>query len=269
MTGWAERYLELLGIDVKTPTLDGLRAITSAHPRRVPFENISAILRRRDHGPGAVPPLDLEAMLDAWCARRGGGVCFEVVAMVDRLLAELGYWTRPVLAQISFPGSHQANLVDIGGRRYLVDVGNGAPFLEPIPLDGEFEIQHAGLRFRFHPALDANLWLQDRWIDGAWQPFCRYPLDPPDPAVREAAYQEHHTLGQSWVVDALVLSISAHDEVWSLRDRELRHFTVDGKTVERLSDATDYAALAAAPFEIPRLPIDEARAALQARRATT
>ena len=109
MTSWTERYLALLGVDVPAPTLDGLRAIAAVHPRRVPFENISAILRRRDRGIGPVPPLDLDAALDAWCARRGGGVCFEVTAMVDRLLSELGYRTHPVLAQITFPGSHQAN----------------------------------------------------------------------------------------------------------------------------------------------------------------
>ena len=47
---------------------------------------------------------------------------------------------------------------------------------------------------------------------------------------------------------------------------ELRHFTVDGKTAERVSDKTDYAALAAGTFGVPNLPIDAARAALAARR---
>src|SRR3954452_15994453 len=143
MTTWTQRYLDLLGIDVPAPKLEGLRAITSVHPRRVPFENISSILRRRDRGVrGPVPPLDLDVLLEAWCARRGGGVCFEVASMVDRLLVELGYRTRLVLAQITFPGSHQATLVELDGQRFLVDVGNGAPFLEPIPLDGEFELHH-------------------------------------------------------------------------------------------------------------------------------
>jgi len=265
MTEWTERYLALLGVDVASPTLDGLRALAAVHPSRVPFENISAILRRRDREVGPVPPLDLDAILDAWCARRGGGVCFEVAAMVDRLLTELGYRTHPVLAQISFPGSHQANLVELDGRRYLLDVGNGAPFVEPIPLDAEFVVEHAGLRFRFHPAQTENVWLQDRWIDDTWQPFCTYPLHEPDPAVREAAYQEHHTIGKSWVVDALVLSVSSPDEVVSLRDRELRRFTAAGKTVEQLSDDTDYPALAASCFDLPQLPIEAALDALRAR----
>lgn len=231
----------------------------------MPFENISSILRRDAAGDRPVPPLDLDDVLDTWTERRAGGVCFEVTAMVDRLLTELGYRTHPVLAQISFPGSHGANLVDLDGQRWLVDVGNGAPFVEPIPLDNVFEVRHAGLAYRFRPGGGSDLWLQDRWIDGAWDPFCRYRLLPPDPVERETAYQLHHTIGQSWVVDALVLLVSSADEVWSLRGRELRHFTVDGKTVEQLTDSTNFPALAASTFDLPNLPIDAAREVLSAR----
>jgi arylamine N-acetyltransferase len=265
MTRWLDRYLSLLGVDATSPSLAALSEITAAHPQRVPFENISSILRRRACGTAPVPPLDLDLVLDAWCDRSGGGVCFEVMAMVDRMLTELGYRTHPVLGQISFPGSHGANLVELSGRRYLVDLGNGAPFVEPIPLDGEVEVRHAGLAYRFRPDCQSDCWFQDRWIDAAWEPFCRYLLTEPDPVVRETAYQQHHTIGQSWVVDSLVLLVSSADEVWSLRGRELRHFTADGKTVEQLADNTNYATLAASIFDLPKLPIDAAREALSAR----
>jgi len=265
MTRWSQRYLALLGIEIAAPTLDGLRAIAAAHVQCVPFENITSILRRRDAADRPVPPLDLDVMLDLWTERRGGGVCFEVVAMVDRLLSELGYRTHSVLGQISFPGSHMANLVELEDARYLVDAGNGAPFLEPIPLDREFEIRAAGLTYRFRPAQEPDYWVQDRWIDGAWAPFCRYLLAAADPRVRATAYQQHHTIGQSWVVDALVLLLSSRDEVWSLRDNELRHFTADGKTVEVVTDTGAYSALAAERFGLPNLPIDAARQALAAR----
>jgi N-hydroxyarylamine O-acetyltransferase len=264
-TDWLEAYLELLRVGHPRPDLSGLTRLTRAHVLRVPFENITSILRRQAHGPGPLPAPDPEATLARWRQAGGGGVCFEIVAMVDRLLVGLGYRTWPVLAQITFAGSHQANLVELDGRRYLVDAGNGAPFLEPIALDGEVQIRRAGLAWRFRPGPAPDAWVQDREIDGAWVPFCVYSLGPPDADVREAAFQRHHTPGQSWVVDKLVLTRSAEDEVWSLRDAELRHFTPEANTVEPISTPPDYARLAATLFGLPALPIDQARAALQAR----
>jgi arylamine N-acetyltransferase len=259
-------YLDLLQVEPAPPGLSALSRLTRAHVQRVPFENITSVLRRAAHGDGPVAALDSEAILEAWCARRGGGVCFEVAAMVDRLLRELGYTTHPVLAQITFPGSHQANLVELDGQRYLVDVGNGAPFPEPVALDGSVEVRQAGLSYRFRPHDAPDTWVQDRWVDGAWAQFSVYTLTPPDPAVREAAYQRHHTPGQSWVVDNLVLTCSGEDEVWSLRDTDLRHFTPAGKTLEHITEPAEYAHLAADVFGLPGLPIDRARAALADRR---
>jgi arylamine N-acetyltransferase len=261
-----QRYLDLLQVEVAASTLDALRQLTRAHLRRVPFENVSAILRRQAHGRAPVAPLDPDELLQAWCERRAGGVCFEIVAMLDRLLAGLGYVTHPVLAQISFPGSHQANLVELDGRRLLVDVGNGAPFPEPIPLDGTYEVRHAGLAYRFRPTPEPDRWVQDRWIDGEWVPFATYALAPPDPAVREDAYQRHHTPGQSWVVDNLVVTSCTSEQVWSLRDDVLRHFTPAGKRAEQILDPAQYARLAAELFDLPGLPIERAWRALQERR---
>ena len=69
--------------------------------------------------------------------------------MLLRLVQGLGYRARPILCQISFPGSHQAVVVNLEGGRYCSMRGNGAPFFEPIPLGGEFELRGAGLSYRF------------------------------------------------------------------------------------------------------------------------
>jgi len=263
-----QAYLNLLrpGFKGQPPvTLEGLGQLTRAQVRTVPFESITSILRRAAHPFGPVPGLDTDALLQAWVDRRGGGVCFEVVATFLRVLRSFGFQARPINAQISWPGSHQALIVDLEGSRYLVDVGNGAPFLDPIPLDGQSEVRYAGLAYRFGPDPDSDDWIQDRWIDDAWVPFCRYDLREADVSIREAAYQHHHTVGQSWVVDNLVLTRCDAEEVWSLRDDELRHFTPDGKSVTRIADSDEYARLAADVFHVPALPIQRARNVLAAR----
>src|SRR3712207_2804062 len=132
---WLGRYVDLLGVDHPVPGLDALGRRTRAHLGAVPFENVTSIRRRRAARGRPVPPLDSEALLAGWEQKRSGGLCFEVAEMFSRLLVSLGYRAQVVLGFITFLGSHQAVLVELDGRRYLVDVGNGAPFFEPIPLD--------------------------------------------------------------------------------------------------------------------------------------
>ncbi len=258
---WVRRYLRLLGIARRAPRADALAELTRAHVLQVPFENVTSLLRRRAHLGGPVPPVDADALLASWQAGRGGGVCYEVADLFGRLLAALGYRVHPVLGYITFPGSHQALLVQLGDERLLVDVGNGAPFFEPIPLHESVEVRRAGLAYRFRPDVATGEWLQDRWIDGAWAPFCRYALGPPDLVAREAAYQRHHTPCATWVTGSLTLIRCEEEQVLVLRDEELSRIGAAGKRTERVSTHAEYARAAAETFQLPALPIADGVAA--------
>jgi len=259
---WVARYLALLGLDAPRPDLETLRRLNRAHLAAVPFENVTAILRRRAHLGRPVPPPDPEALLAAWEEGRGGALCFEAAAMLERLLPALGFQARVVLADISSPGSHQALLVEVEGQRFLVDAGNGAPFFDPIPLDAPSEVRRAGLSYRFRPGAGPDSWVQDRLIGGTWQPFCRYDLGPADPAQREAAYQRNHTPDGGWIVGTLTLIRCREEEVLVLRDDEFTRISAAGKRSERIPDPADRARLAATAFGLPRLPVAAALRAL-------
>lgn len=266
---WIDRYLRLLGVDDPKTDLATLRRLTNAHLLAVPFENVTAILRRRAHFGQLVPPLDPETLLAAWEQKRGGGLCFEVADTFNRLLVAHGFRTRVVLGFITFLGSHQAILVEVEGRRYLVDVANGAPFFEPIPLDRPIEIRRAGLAYRFSPGDAAETWQQDRWIDGAWAPFCRYELGPPDPSQRAAAFQRHHTPGTGWVVGRLTLARCTEDAVYRLRDQEFTRFTAEGKHTEPVTEPATRSRLVTEVFGLPGLPVEDAVHALTDLQAET
>ena len=251
---WIARYLRLLGVPQEPPSLPALRRLTRAHLLAVPFANTTALRRRRAHLGRPAPPPDPEALLTSWEQEQLGGVCFDVSLMVNRLLGGLGYRARQVMGKISFAGSHQCVQVALDGERFLVDVGNGAPFFEPIPAHEETEVRVGGLAYRFRPGDEPETCWQDRGIDGAWQPFCCYDLGPPDLAVRESAYQRHHTPGLSWVVDSLTLVRCAPDQVLSLRDDELTRYTPAGK--QRVP-VTDYTRVVREDFGLPRFPVAE------------
>lgn len=258
---WVDRYLAFLGVEREPPGRAALGRLVRAQGQRVVFENVTAILRRKRTGEGPVPPPDPEELLAAWEAGRGGGVCFDLAPMFRRLLAGLGYDVRPILAQISFPGSHHATLVELDGGTYLVDVGGGAPLWQPFRLDETVEIEHVGLGYRVRPD-EPGVHVQERALDGSWQVHCRYDLRPASPAERDAAYQRHQLAGETWVVGNLTMVRCTPAGVVRLRDDELVSYTADGKRVEKLNDAASFERAASDVFGLPGLAVGEALAAL-------
>jgi arylamine N-acetyltransferase len=252
---WSERYLELLALERASPSRAQLDTIVRAH-RRITFENVSSLIRRHRAGDGPVPPLVLEDLLSTWATGAGGGVCYEFGSMLGRLLEDLGYRVYPVLARISFPGSHSALMVELDGRQWLVDVGNGQPIFESIAVDEPFEIDRAGLRYRFRldPA-DGRL-VQDRWVEGGFKPFVTYELSPATPEEMETSYQRHHALPpMTFVMQTFRLVRCTDDEVVQLRDGELTRYRAEGKTTEAVEGPDRHREVVAGLFGLPGLDV--------------
>jgi N-hydroxyarylamine O-acetyltransferase len=272
---WTDRYLKLLGLERESPSLDALTRLVCAHVLTVPFENVTAHLRRRVQPTGPAPAPDPATLLDAWERRAGGGVCFDIVTMVVSLLRSLGYRADHILGHISGPFGHQAVVVHLDEGRYLVDLGNGAPLFAPIPLAGVTEVHRHGLGFRFRPSDDAprlaghEEWIRDRLSDEGWVQGCRYELQPAVDADRDAGYQHHLTPGTTWVLGTLTMTRSTTEAVYSLRDDTLVRYTEGGKETTMLNGPDEYRRIAADVFGLPALPIDEGLAALAVHKAVT
>jgi N-hydroxyarylamine O-acetyltransferase len=270
---WTQRYLDLLGLEPEAPSVEALTRFVKAHVLTVPFENVTAQLRRRATPSGPVPAPDPAVLLDNWERRAGGGVCFDIVGMVVPMLRSLGYRVDHILAHISGPFGHQAAVVHLREGRYLVDLGNGAPLFAPIPLDGVTEVQRHGLGFRFRPSDDAprlpghEEWIRDRMSDDGWVVGCRYELQPGADADRDAGYQHHLTPGTTWVLGTLTMTRSTTEAVYSLRDDTLVRHTESGKETTTLITPADYRRVATEVFGLPALPIEDGLAALAAHKA--
>jgi N-hydroxyarylamine O-acetyltransferase len=259
---WLERYLDLLGIKGRQPTLETLTELARAH-RRVVFANGPSLIRKAATRDGPVPALDTDATLGAWQQQGPGGVCYEIATMAGDLLAGLGFESHVVLGSIDGPRAHQANVVTVDGRRFLLDLGNGAPLFEPIPIDeGPQEIDYAGLGYRFDRQGPDEQLVQSRHIEGEWRPFALYENEAATPAQRVEAFQHHHTLpARSFVMSTFTLVQTREAEVLALRDHTFTHYKPSGKTSRVVEGVDAYRGLVQDGFGLSEFPLDEALAA--------
>jgi N-hydroxyarylamine O-acetyltransferase len=128
-----DRYLRVLGVERRAPSLAALAELTRAHLSRIPFENISKLARRRDPLRHRLP--SLTPFLDDVEQHHLGGTCYALAFSFHQLLIGLGYRVSLCGADMSAPDVHLVNVVELDGRRWLVDVGYAAPLVAPLQLD--------------------------------------------------------------------------------------------------------------------------------------
>jgi len=161
-----ERYLSILGIEAAPPSLDLLRRLVHAQLTRVPFENISKLYLKRIEGASYIP--SLEQHLEGIDRFSFGGTCYANNPYFSQLLRHLGYDVAMCGADMSKPDVHVVSIVYLRGREYLVDVGYGAPFFEPLArdLDREHEIVFGRNRYVLHPQDGRGRSRMDHFHDG-------------------------------------------------------------------------------------------------------
>jgi arylamine N-acetyltransferase len=161
-----ERYLSILGVEAAPPSLDHLRRLVHAQLTRVPFENISKLFLKKTQGASYIP--SLEQHLDGVERFSFGGTCYANNPYFSQLLRHLGYDVDMCGADMSKPDVHVVSIVRLEGREYLVDVGYGAPFFEPMArgLDCEHEIIFGRNRYALHPQDGRGRSRMDHFHDG-------------------------------------------------------------------------------------------------------
>ena len=128
-----DRYLAILGVARREPSLEALRELVAAHLTRIPFENISKLYYRKRLELVNLPPIRL--YLDGIEQYHFGGTCYSNNYHFHLLLRSLGYEAKLCASDMKTPHVHALNMIRIEGREYMADTGYAAPLLEPIPRD--------------------------------------------------------------------------------------------------------------------------------------
>jgi N-hydroxyarylamine O-acetyltransferase len=202
----AAAYLARIGhAGSRAPTLETLRALHRAHLHAVPFENLDIHLGRPIR-------LDPAAFFRKIVGERRGGFCYELNGLFAELLAHLGFPVSLLSAQVAREGGgfgpdgdHLTLAVSAGGR-WLVDVGFGRSFHEPLSLDAPLEHEAEGVFYR--AAEGDHTWRVESWHPGtAARPAYAFTLHPRPLAAFEEMCEHHQTAPTSHFTQGIVCTL--------------------------------------------------------------
>jgi N-hydroxyarylamine O-acetyltransferase len=241
-------------IDYRGPvslSAETLRALQVAHLLTVPFENLSI------HA-GEPIVLDDEALFAKIVERRRGGFCYEANGLFAALLRALGFEVTTLSAEVAHPEGgysqpfdHMTLMVRLD-QRWLVDVGFGDSFLEPLPIDERAEQVQRDFAYRI--VADGDFLIVLRNDQNEWRPQYRFTLEPHKYEDFAAMCCYHQISPESHFTKGRICSRATEDGRITLSEMRFIETFNHGKRKERiLSSQAEYDAILRESFGIVRM----------------
>jgi N-hydroxyarylamine O-acetyltransferase len=235
LDGWLNRadveaFHARLDLPIEAPSKAALTALLSRTLARLPFQNICMLAR-----PRRAPTL-AEIRDDMLSGR--GGPCGHMNPFLAALLHELGYAVMLVAGSMQAPDCHIALIVEIEDEQLWADVGNGFPYLEPIPLDDPRPRCHPMLAHRLRP-LGADRWQVEhrRRGEDAWVRNYDFDLSPRSFDSFASMIESHYSQpGYGPFLLGLRVNHHTHERSIMIRDRILRVADADRDDSRPLDD---------------------------------
>ena len=201
------------------PIAETLRELQVVHLLTVPFENLSIHSRQ---------PIILEdeALFNKIVIQKQGGFCYELNGLFAALLRELGFNVELLSAQVATgeggfgPDFDHMTLMVALDQRWLVDVGFGDSFREPLLLDNR-EVQIQGKRAYRIVEDDSHLLLMERKSGKGWHPQYRFILKPYNYADFVEMCHYHQTSPKSHFTQKRICSMATATGRVTLEEKRL------------------------------------------------
>jgi N-hydroxyarylamine O-acetyltransferase len=225
-----------------------LRALQVAHLLTVPFENLSI------HA-GEPIVLDDEVLFAKIVERRRGGFCYEANGLFAALLRAMGFDVTTLSAEVAHPEGgysqpfdHMALMVRLD-QRWLVDVGFGDSFLEPLLIDERAEQVQRDFAYRIFA--DGGFLIVLRSDQNEWRPQYRFTLEPHKYEDFAAMCRYHQTSPESYFTKGRICSRATEDGRITLSEMRFIETFNHGNRKERiLSSQAEYEAILGERFGI-------------------
>ncbi|MEW6731049.1 MAG: arylamine N-acetyltransferase [Acidobacteriota bacterium] len=245
-----EAYLERINYrGTLTVTAETLRNLHIAHMLTVPFENLSIHLGE---------PIILEdaALFNKIVKRRRGGFCYELNGLFAYLLSSLGFQVTMLSARVIDAGGvigpefdHMALMIKLE-ERWLVDVGFGDSFCEPLLLDERHEQVQGDHCYRIDTDDTHLLLMQKESKNSQYSAQYRFTLQPYQYADYAEMCHYHQTSPESPFTQRRICSQATPTGRITLTSKRFIK-TVNGERQERaLTGEEEYLALLREHFGI-------------------
>lgn len=231
------------------PTAETLRDLQVAHLLAVPFENLSI---------HANQPIVLEddALFTKIVEGRRGGFCYEANGLFAALLRALGFEVAMLSAGVANqqegfgPDFDHMTLMVTLEQRWLVDVGFGDSFREPLLLDLQREQVQGRRAYRLLPD-NTHLILMQRKGDEDWQAQYRFSLQPHEYRDYARMCHYHQTSPDSHFTQGRICTVATPNGRVTLSEMRLLTTSETGERQERtLVNEAEYAAMLREHFGI-------------------
>ena len=231
-----QRYFDRIGYDgSREPSFATLASVHRAHLLSIPYENLDIHLGR---------PLSLDpaAMFAKLVDRRRGGWCYEMNGTLGRVLTAMGFDVRFVSGAVhratrgeAALGNHLVLIVTLD-RPWIVDVGFGDGFIEPLPLEPGTYRQDF---LEYRVSVNGDWWRVDNHEYGGADGF-DFTLEPR--AIDTFAAQCHalQTSPESPFVQTTVCERFVPGGLAMIRGAVLREVTASGVVTRTVQDPDDY-----------------------------
>ena len=231
------------------PTAETLRKLQVAHLLTVPFENLSI----HAHQPIV---LEDDALFAKIVERRRGGFCYEANGLFASLLRALGFEVAMLSAGVANAEGdfgpdfdHMALMVTLE-QRWLVDVGFGDSFREPLLLDERGEQVQGSRAYSILPD-DDHLILMRRDDGDEWKAQYRFTLQPHVYADYAGMCRYHQTSPQSHFTRARICSRATLKGRITLSEMRFITMSESDERMERtLTSQEEYASILLEHFGI-------------------
>lgn len=249
------KYLHLLEAEKNNPSLDLLNRIVKAHLIKVPFENISKLLYKKQ-GMNYIP--DLGLFLEGIKKYNFGGTCYTNNYYLFSLLKHLGFNIRLCGADMKKPDVHLVSIVTIDSSEYIVDAGYAAPFLVPLPrnLKEDFVINLGNEKYIIKPKDHLERTTVEQYSDGMLQHW--YTAKPEERNIEDFK----KVIENSYADDAVFMNAVRITRFYENGSKVLKNFslteTIGNHYTTRKFTLGELRSAIQENFEMPLTVIDEA-----------